>query len=586
MGRFERSPIDGFALAATALTVLFVSRFFLLTSAAFVTPEECHTGGIAAEVLKHGLRFPLWAYTPENYENGIVIGGLLATPLYGLFGEDVFALKLFAFVISATGMLAGLALLRRLLAATGLESRHARFAAFVGYVMLLVAGPASFVHKSLDAIGDHNEGSALSLLLLVLTARRHERRTVRALVVLWLAAGFAVVWEKGTAVVVGLALLAEVHRAWRGRQAWSRLPVAIALFLVGYSPALLLVHRPLNAWAVVAQKFTGSGGFAPVGTLVDLFWLYGDRSAFWMGLFLVSLVGLFVAAFRERPRTGIAGVLALYTATHVVFLSATDPTEPPLDYCHYVFPMLAMGAAVLLAQAAEAASTSRWRTARIVFPLASVSLGGFLLLTSPTWSPDAGFPARLLNDHGRATCYWRFGRAFYHATDQLPEAVDMCRRLGDDHSLECISGLPFATDARPEQGTLKPREQRAFAFGWGSAASRDQHRAGCSAFAGADARVCRAGHHWDCVVYANLLSVLLEGRRLGRPHCSMAPPWQGFATATEGWIDEAPSPGNQNQEEASAYREVQASMSECDAVLDECYDDVAGTSPLASSGSL
>ncbi|HPI78652.1 MAG TPA: hypothetical protein PLK80_18115, partial [bacterium] len=54
---------------AAAIFLLFFLRSFVLYIDVInpVGMEECHTGAVAREMLKNGLRFPIEQYTPEYY---------------------------------------------------------------------------------------------------------------------------------------------------------------------------------------------------------------------------------------------------------------------------------------------------------------------------------------------------------------------------------------------------------------------------------------------------------------------------------------------------------------------------------------
>src|SRR5438105_3833460 len=62
----DRRGVGGKAIAALGVAAfLFLARLMLARSLGYISPEECHTGGIAREILQHGFQFPLVAYTPE-----------------------------------------------------------------------------------------------------------------------------------------------------------------------------------------------------------------------------------------------------------------------------------------------------------------------------------------------------------------------------------------------------------------------------------------------------------------------------------------------------------------------------------------
>src|SRR5262245_24808144 len=96
----------GFAL------LLFVTRFIARGSFVPLMDQECHIGGIAVDVLAHGVRFPLLVYAPNEYDNGSFFSGVLAALAFTLLGRNVLALKLVTHAITAAGAVATLWLLR------------------------------------------------------------------------------------------------------------------------------------------------------------------------------------------------------------------------------------------------------------------------------------------------------------------------------------------------------------------------------------------------------------------------------------------------------------------------------------------
>src|SRR4051794_7532526 len=67
--------------------LLFVTRYLARGHLAVQMDQECHIGGIAAEVLGHGVRFPLVAYAPNEYDNQSFYSGLLAALSFSLIGR-------------------------------------------------------------------------------------------------------------------------------------------------------------------------------------------------------------------------------------------------------------------------------------------------------------------------------------------------------------------------------------------------------------------------------------------------------------------------------------------------------------------
>src|SRR5262249_21129738 len=148
--------------------LLFVTRFL---GRGYLVPEldqECHIGGIAVDVLAHGIRFPLLVYAPNHYDNGSFFSGLLAAASFSLFGRNLLALKLVTHVIAAAGAVAALALLRACLAELGLSDRLVRRVAIATLVCAFAIAPTLVTALSMYAVGNHLEGSAIDTMLLAL----------------------------------------------------------------------------------------------------------------------------------------------------------------------------------------------------------------------------------------------------------------------------------------------------------------------------------------------------------------------------------------------------------------------------------
>src|SRR5437588_9647735 len=102
--------------------LLFLTRFVARSHLIPLSDQECHVGGVAVDVLAHGIRFPLCAYAPNEYDNGTLFSGLLAALSFSVLGRNVLALKLTTHLIAAAGAVAALWLLRGCLEELGLTS--------------------------------------------------------------------------------------------------------------------------------------------------------------------------------------------------------------------------------------------------------------------------------------------------------------------------------------------------------------------------------------------------------------------------------------------------------------------------------
>ncbi len=228
-------------LALAAFVYLAVRAWVLLTD----FDGNCHPSyeltivGNIAHACRNGWTGPALS---DYYDNcgGHLVCGLLAAPLYALFGESYLTLKLVPLLFG----LATLALAWLLLA-----PRVGRAGAGVA-VLFLAAGPPTLMRLSLLSMGSHHEGlllfaaTYLAWLLWLETGAR-----TRAGLVFGLCAGFAVFFYFGT--LLWLALLALTHLLVRGpRRALVDGARAAGGFVVGAIPLVWVTlatnGRPLR----------------------------------------------------------------------------------------------------------------------------------------------------------------------------------------------------------------------------------------------------------------------------------------------------------------------------------------------------
>src|SRR5262245_812378 len=185
-------------LAALLFFTRFVGRPHLIP----LTDQECHIGGVAVDVLAHGIRFPLCVYAPNEYDNGSLFSGVLAALAFGLLGRSVLALKLTTHLITVAGALAALWLLRGCLDELGLTSRRARWTATTVLIASIALAPRVVTLPAMYAVGNHAEGSAIDTILLALFSRGWHLRSAPRTVVFWAMVGLALYLNKGTVLVI------------------------------------------------------------------------------------------------------------------------------------------------------------------------------------------------------------------------------------------------------------------------------------------------------------------------------------------------------------------------------------------------
>ena len=547
---------------AAFAALLFVTRFVARGHLAPQIDQECHIGGIAVDVLAHGIRFPLLAYAPNEYDNGTLFSGLLAALSFAVFGRSVLALKLVTHFVSAAGAVATLWLLRGCLAELGLTARRVRWAATAALVIAIALAPRMVTMTSLYAIGNHPEGSAIDTILLALFACRLHTRTVARTAAFWMLVGFALYLNKGTLLVIPVLGAAELALAWRTP---TRLMAGLGGLLLGALPELLVIaQRHGRGWASMASKAGKNSQAFPQGFVDSVMSLADDRVdllAVWVVALAVG-VALLVRSIRsgswaDLARGGAAaprgaappvtlGLVVGVTGLHLAVLMVM--AQGDLDsYAIYAYPGLVVLVSVLVALACATAearwgeNAGRWAGA--------AAIAVTLVLYRPdalAWRPAT--VTALGRNRAGAACFWRFAEGFEReqtyglaAAGQTPEqhAIERCRSFAErDQVLDCIGGVArelhwrrggAVPGAPPDE--LSGDERRAYAYYYGT--HRNGESAVCSDFTSpALTADCVAAVQLECLIFGDMLTRYDSGHGIGRPQCDIGrPPMDGYWTA-------------------------------------------------------
>ncbi len=529
--------------------LLFVVRFI---GRGYLVPEmdqECHIGGIAVDVLAHGIRFPLLAYAPNEYDNGSFFSGLLAALSFSVFGRNLLALKLVTHAISAAGAVAALSLLRACLAELRLTDRLVRAVAIAILVYGFAMAPTLVTALSMYAVGNHPEGAAINTILLAWFAYRVRTRSAASTAVIWAAVGVALYLNKGAVLVIPVLAAAELLAA---RRRWGRLAAALAGLVIGALPELLVTwQRHGLGWANIADKAERNSRMFPQAFLDSIAALADHRIA----LLIVwgAALGVGIALLRSTTRRStsparppgtapdrpiVLGLVLFVTCLHLLMLMAmarlgTDP------YAIYAFPTLAVLHAVLVATAVDYASR-RW--GRTGAALAAVAFVGLTLVSYPPF--ELQFSTRkaeaLWHNQRGAACAWRFAEGFEReqryglappGRTAEQHAIERCRSLSEpDLVLDCIGGIGRELNWRqnrrvggePPTG-LTAHERRAYAYHYGTHRKGDV--AACGDFASAELRAeCAAAVQLECLVFADHFTRAIERVGLEHPRCDVPPP--------------------------------------------------------------
>lgn len=532
--------------------LLFVTRFILRGYLAPQMDQECHIGGVAIDVLAHGIRFPFLAYAPNEYDNGSLFSGLLAAVSFTLLGRSVLALKLVTHLISAAGAVATLWILRACLDEQSVTSRRARWSAIAVLVVAIALAPRIVTALAMYAVGNHTEGTAIDMVLLALFSYGARTRTPARTGVLWALAGLALYLNKGTVLVLPVLAITEVALA---RLAPRRGVAAIVGFGIGLIPeALVVAQRHGMGWEVIAGKAESNSRGFPYAFLESV-WTLAEQRVTLLAIWALALISGIALVFRRlwaarnnRPATvpiALAMVLGV-ACLHLAELAVMGKSG--LDqYVIYGYPPIGVLVALLVGRGCASAEQHWGAGAATACGTAAVGLACILYRPEgAAW--DTSRVAALWHNRAGAACSWRFAEGFEREQEnglappgrmREQHAVERCRSLIDsDQQLDCIGGIARELTWRhngrvsgtPPDG-LNPAEQRAYAFYYGT------HRRGdatpCSDFAApALAAECTAAVQLDCLIYADLYTRFSSSRRLARPRCAIPePPMDGYWAA-------------------------------------------------------
>lgn len=363
----------------------------------------------------------------QYYDNcgGHLATGLLAMPLFELFGETYLSLKLVPLLLGAAALVLVHALLRRHLGP---------LAALIGALAFAI-GPPTLAKYSLLAKGNHFENLAFQLLMVWSFYRLHTCEPARRrawLVAFAASAGFAVFFYFGSLAM--LALLCLVHLLVRGPRGTARdlLPSVPAL-LLGLAPLIwVYVSASARPGSFLDAKLGGgserslevarermealwtdllprAGCFEDLGSLPAATgeWLYlGAFALAWLSLLPTALAGVGRCLWRraegeEAERQRFQGLLCLPFVAYLPFFSLLfsassfdfDAYAPPVEIgqFRYLVPHFAF-ATVLFGIAIGCHGTSERKARRTLAAVIALPLAASQLFTLPIISEPLSVP--------------------------------------------------------------------------------------------------------------------------------------------------------------------------------------------------
>jgi hypothetical protein len=543
--------------------LLFITRFVARGHLVPESDQECYIGGIALDVLAHGVRFPIVAYAPNEYDNGSFFSGLLAAGSFAVLGQSVLALKLVTHLISAAGAVATLWLLRGCLQELGLTRRRERWTATAVLVVAIALAPRVVTIASTYAVGNHAEGSAIGTILLALFSRRLHVHSALGTAGFWALAGVALYLNKATTLVIPALAVAQIALTWRSP---ARLVAAGVGFVLGLAPELLVIAEDrARGWVTMSSKAGRYAHAFPHAFLDDVVTLAEHRVellCLW-GLAIIAGIALLLGLLRRaaRPRQAAAdaapsfddhlpvalGLAVMVTLLHLAAL--TVMAQGGLDYyAIYGYPTGSVLVAVLVAWACGQAGrrwgdrTSAWVTAAaialILVAYRPDALSWGLATSRALWGNQEG-----------AVCSWRFAEGFLREYDHglaPPEqtreahAIERCRSLSTRaQTLDCIGGIARELhwrhdgkiDGEPPVA-LDADERRVYAYHYGT--HRHGDVAPCADFTSPSLSAeCVAAVQLECLVFGDMMTRFVSGQGLARPRCTVPePPMVGYWSAT------------------------------------------------------
>lgn len=522
-------------------SLLFVARFVAQGHLAFRMDQECHIGGIAVDVLAHGVRFPLAVYSPNEYDNGSFIQGLLASLGFAVVGPRVLVLRLVTHAFLTVGAVATMRLMHVALEELGWTEARQRWLATTVLVVAFALAPPLVTMRSMYGIGNHPEGSSIDVALLALFAARLHTRSAWRTFFFWSLVGFALYVNKGTLLALAVLGVAEVALGWRSR---ARLAAALGGFVAGLLPEIVvIVGRAGRGWETIFEKGERGARNFPQGMLTSL-WTVSHHRVELLVLWGCALALGIALAWRSRS---LAVRLAVgFALLHLAVLSVT--ARPFMDiYVLYGYPTIALLLGLLAVAATERVVARAG--GRAAAWAAAGALGVVVLVHRPhstSWGTAA--VATLWNDRTGAVCSWRFAEGFGreydhdlvpHDRSREEHVIARCRTLTDPTQItECMGGIGRElswrfgrhVDGAPP-ASLNDVERHAYAYHYGT--HRNGDTTDCADFREPELQAtCAAATRLECLVYGDAYTRFMAGRPIGRPACSIdEPPDDAFWAA-------------------------------------------------------
>lgn len=460
--RFFKSPLFLFSL----LFLLFLFCRFLINVDLNMpmNQEECHTGAVARELIDHGIAFPVEQYTPEYYENTILVGSFLSVIPVRLLGLMPISIKLIPFLFSYGCLVIGCLILIK--------------GGFRGgiwfYTVCFFFCSESFINQTLDGVGNHILGEFVGLLLLYFLICWYLSGKPCYFFLWMFFAGLGLFVYMSTALHSTLCILVYVLYK-PGPKSWIRRPVPSlkqALFglfclAVGVFPfaVFYIKTKSQSILSLTGNSILRRLGSPDIGQAIELIrqsTLNQFRNEAWLPavfllLFLIACVWSFShvkkwSSEESRFIVFVLTVIILPIYSAVIGYGAGEPR-----YYTYLHPPLYMVGSAVLSVLLEPIFR-RGAYVAVILNTALPVIFAVLLLHNIFVVSYSSFHKRYIADKENAYCYWRFGRAFMHYSNRIADeneyATEMKRKCDrfdrQEKRNECYWGWGMLQDLSPE----------------------------------------------------------------------------------------------------------------------------------------
>jgi hypothetical protein len=454
-----------FLIPVIVLCALYFMRSFVLYIDIInpVYMDECHTGAVAREILEHGFQFPLQQYTPEYYENSIIVESLLTVVSARLMGLSRLSLEIVPFLFSFATLLVFCSLLIR----AGYKSGLWFF--IISYFFI----SGMFVYITMDSVGNHIIGLFLGALILHQFYGGYVNRNPKHFYKMMFIIGLGLFVHVGSLLYALLCLLVYLlykpATGTRPRLSSSMKIKGAMLLLLGACPFIIFLFKTkmmnvISLFTVASRRNIGVQDWAAYARKAGGQFLFQFDDRLWL-LAFYSIMFLFVLSFWVKLRKQdvpakmrlLVYIICFFTMPVFAAVSVISGGEFT-TYHAYLMPLLFMAGSVVFSSL-----TDRYFSTTVSSAAAQVVLSMLILtmLMSNAYQKQFNLSPRhaireLTSNKNLAFCYWRFGSSFNNyvsydgdSAKYASEILSACGRFDSAEKRdECLWGwnIPVSQD--------------------------------------------------------------------------------------------------------------------------------------------